>query len=1139
MSISITYAKNNDGGKNKSSINSLFKPTTDPAVSVVDINSITSYVQNDGFHPYVINGGSWNGEYPKGSNLGAIFTEGICWGGKVNDGLPQIVRVGGSNYTSGNIKITRLFRVRPDFKTADLTDDVASFFQETAGSVTSAQIQTVQTQYQSDWNSWPTANGAPWYGPDLAKGLPYNPTVDSAGVKGASQTLFINYNDANAQGLFASTPIGMQVSETYWAYSSIGPLSNVIYKRVQLIYTGTTDSQSNSTIDSMYIAQFADPDVGQYSDDYAGCKPSINLGFAYNSSPHDALYSVQGYAPPAIGYVFLQSAAYKTGDPNDSAIVSFKSKGGNANHEVKGYKYFSNTPMSGFVYFAAGGIWSDPPAVGNSAFNYTNSSLGMYNLMRGYQEDATNNFHYPENIPFPRPDRFGGPVGGAGTYLLDGDPVTGSGWIDGLVEGAGDRRILCINGPISMKLNDTVEVVIALVGGMGSNNISSVSTLEYNTQFAQYLYSNFFAKAFIDQPSVTKAELDGEVVLNWGDNPALINSIENNNGPKLGYDFQGYFVYQVPPSARALDKAVLIRAFDLKDGVQVLSENVQDPVTGLIYLKPITILKNLGIQRYTTVTFDTILAKPLKNGQLYTFAVTAFGYNASNGLPQHILESNPFYIDVTPHASNPGVRVPVNPGDALSFARTAGASDGVVVAKVIDPTKVAGQHYKVTFKKDPSDSTGNTLLWTLYNGSNIVLDNQKNLSADNTYIIVNGLQIKVSGPTKVGIKLDDSYSTADSSAWGWWIPKGTRRFTPSGGDPGNLYGLPEFGPNLGYAYGTLGYESIRHLLGDGTQLVSGADLKKVKLILAKVDFTGDFDPPIDVTDPNVSYGYRWVRNSQNPPADPSFKFTAGPTYGFQDYNQSVPLSAWDMTDPVHPKRLALGFFENNVAGGLVDGKYWPGNNAIVTDNSSGTSPKEWLFIFDEPYTGANADTKYEVDVRKTDARMMYWALWNRRNNYLAWSPGGSGADEFEISPYKPLTVNDVFEITVPAVITDPNLAKNDVKSITVFPNPYYGYNSRETSRAGKYVTFSHLPDNCTIRIFDLAGVLVRNLPHSATSSSNAQFENWDLRNNNNYPVASGVYVAYIENMSTNGNSLGTTKILKLAIIQEEQILRVY
>ena len=49
-----------------------------------------------------------------------------------------------------------------------------------------------------------------------------------------------------------------------------------------------------------------------------------------------------------------------------------------------------------------------------------------------------------------------------------------------------------------------------------------------------------------------------------------------------------------------------------------------------------------------------------------------------------------------------------------------------------------------------------------------------------------------------------------------------------------------------------------------------------------------------------------------------------------------------------------------------------------------------------------------------------------------------------------------------------------------------------------------------------------------------QFTRWNLQNNNNYPVASGIYIVYIDMPD-----LGTTKILKLAIIQEEQILRVY
>ena len=109
-------------------------------------------------------------------------------------------------------------------------------------------------------------------------------------------------------------------------------------------------------------------------------------------------------------------------------------------------------------------------------------------------------------------------------------------------------------------------------------------------------------------------------------------------------------------------------------------------------------------------------------------------------------------------------------------------------------------------------------------------------------------------------------------------------------------------------------------------------------------------------------------------------------------------------------------------------------------------------------------------------------------------------------------------------------AVNDVNKINVFPNPYYGFNSRELTRSQKYVTFSHLPAQATIRIFDLAGKQVRVI----NKNDPGQFINWDLNNQNSYPVASGVYVVYIDMPG-----IGATKILKLAVVQEQQILNVY
>jgi hypothetical protein len=126
--------------------------------------------------------------------------------------------------------------------------------------------------------------------------------------------------------------------------------------------------------------------------------------------------------------------------------------------------------------------------------------------------------------------------------------------------------------------------------------------------------------------------------------------------------------------------------------------------------------------------------------------------------------------------------------------------------------------------------------------------------------------------------------------------------------------------------------------------------------------------------------------------------------------------------------------------------------------------------------------------------------------------------------------SDIYTFKTEASTFSGNLAKDQVEEINVFPNPYYGFHSRETTRDGKFVTFSHLTPKATIRIFDLAGVLVRTIVKDDPS----QFIRWNLQNDSNFPVASGIYVVYIDIPD-----LGTSKILKLAVLQEEQILRVY
>ena len=147
--------------------------------------------------------------------------------------------------------------------------------------------------------------------------------------------------------------------------------------------------------------------------------------------------------------------------------------------------------------------------------------------------------------------------------------------------------------------------------------------------------------------------------------------------------------------------------------------------------------------------------------------------------------------------------------------------------------------------------------------------------------------------------------------------------------------------------------------------------------------------------------------------------------------------------------------------------------------------------------------------------------------------GGMLAEQctFTLTPNHVNTKADEFTYTAPTVSQSSADTKADVEKVNVFPNPYYGFQYREKAPNNKYVTFSHLPSNAVIRIFDLSGVLVRTITHIPSAG---QFDTWDLQNENHYPVASGVYVVYIEMPDQ-----GMTKILKLAIIQEQQMLKVY
>ena len=1088
----IGYAA--DGNKKDSK--GLNKTQGNPVRTFLNINNVVTQIYNDGNSDITPDGNS-GVIFPRGSGKTAVFESGLLWGAQVA-GDPQ-VRVGGSAYRQGlqpgkiispgvaenpALDKNRIYRVRPDIYPGGPAINLS-----VAATEEGLSESAIREQYEKDWNEWPVADGAPF--DDKNNNGTYEPTVDIPGVKGADQTIWFVANDLDAAAtvfMYGTNPLGIEMQATIWAYAQTGALGNMFFRKYRII------NKSNITFDSMYVSMWSDVDLGNSTDDFAGCDTTLSLGYVYNANASDDTY--KPLPPPAVGFDFFQGPILTgiTGEDRNKNDVDDAQDFGIYDGKIVGPGKI-NLPMTAFYYFARGDASVVDPTQG-----VPQGSTQFYNFFQG-KIGLT-------GAPFVDPNTLQ-PT----SFALTGDPQTRSGWYDGQLIPAGDRRIGSASGPFQMAPGDTQEVVVAEIcaGAIpGTDRLSCIGLLKFYDQQAQLAYDNFFDLPVAPPaPGVNVVQLDKEIVLDWGFDNSKVLATESAD--IKDYKFQGYNVYQLPSASADVTSGKRIETFDIVDGIGKIEDLFFDPSTGVVAKGVRQFGNDTGIKRYLSIKNDELKGgTPLINGIRYYYAVTSYSYNTDPLAVPNNLENPLTVLTVVPTSTGPGVRYGAVHGDTLQ-APNSGNSDGSVLPIVVDPTKLTGHTYKVTFDTmSVDDGTGHLVVQTVWKLTDVtlntvLLDKQLNQTGDDEYKFVDGMLIKVTGPPP-GMK-------------DWDIPKGTRRFTWANADGLEFEGFEH----------AIGWASPASIFGSGIPGVSAANLKSVLLKLAKVpDGSINYNPTYDLSDPNVSFGYRYGRGFAGAPAKPEFApfiINAVGGYSYQDFTKSVPLSAWDITtDPNNPRRLVVGHLENNASGGLVDGKWWPGDHNLFNNTASG-GPREWLWIFDADYS-ETPNPAFQVEATGNPLPVMWWVAANRRGP-SPFSPGASGDDEFLIIANFVNGLTDVFTFTAPAPSSSLDLAKQDIEKINVFPNPYYGANSEELNKYNRFVTFSHLPAKATIRIYNLAGVLVKEIEKSSTT----QFERWNLANNSGLPVASGLYIAYIDMPD-----IGKTKILKVAIIQEQQIL---
>ena len=329
--------------------------------------------------------------------------------------------------------------------------------------------------------------------------------------------------------------------------------------------------------------------------------------------------------------------------------------------------------------------------------------------------------------------------------------------MDGQLIGPSDRRMGMASGPFQMAPNDTQEVVVAeIVAGAipGVDRISAIGLLKYYDQQAQLAYDNFFNLPVAPAaPEVNVVESDKQIILDWGENPSKVTETESQDSK--GYKFQGYNVYQLPSASAGITEGKLIATYDLADGIGKIFDDVFDVNTGSVVNLPVKFGNDTGIKRFISITSDELKGGvPLINGIKYYYAVTAYNYNPDVTVSTSL--ENPLkIITVVPHTTDPGVGYEFAYSDTISGVQhSAGASDGNVFPVVVDPSKLTGLTYKISFGKMTVTTVNDTGgvessevdIWNVDRSDGVrVLSNQTNQNADDQSPIVDGIQFKVIG----------------------------------------------------------------------------------------------------------------------------------------------------------------------------------------------------------------------------------------------------------------------------------------------------------------------------------------------------------------------------------------------------------
>jgi hypothetical protein len=754
----VTWGVNSKTGKKSSSGLALILDTT----SYLWINSILCVVYNNGNFGYDDAGflGKTDGfYYPFASDKDdktVIYAAGLWVGAKTQEGTREDTTFGECVEFEGDTCIAYADTTIDTVEVSKIRLAIAEYSSEfTPGPMLDSTFQTDRAGFRvyklgagnevdgtpyddsDDRAAWPVGDGAP---------------VDENGdpVMLGNQMCWSVCNDADPDkhANMATDPLGIEIQQTTFGFAAKGALDNVIFMKYVIINKG------EHVLDSTFISLWADPDVGDASDDFVGCDTMLSLGYAYNEGA-DGLY---GKAVPAVGFDFFQGPIVPS--PGDVAILP-------SGDTIFDHKIL---PMSSFNKYING---TDPQ-------NFTEA----YNYMRGLNRDGT-----PLIDPTTNQET---------KFFLPGDPVTGEGWID---EQSDDRRWMETTGPFTMQPGDTQVVIAAALAARGTDALNSITELRRIDAQAQLVYDlNFIIPQPPPNPTVYARGFDEAIELTWDNKPEGPDNYMEDFRKELGqlYVFEGYNVYMgdspTGPWTRIAtfdaDASRLQALYEDAAGpyygcvwdslaeelvcdttkvrqwdFQVLYENKPDPATGKMQRVVGQNGSDAGWAYHLRLDRDPRDGTTLINYRPHYFAVTSYGVNIEQVTAADSVFTGPVYEGMLSYSIENRLQsitvIPHGSGATLvdQAAHVSGGSDGSVDIEYLTQDSITGHDYEVTFVEDVPGE----VFWRLTDitdNNAIILDNQTNQSGDYDYPQVHGIMVRTQGP-QLDVKLIQEVANAE------------------------------------------------------------------------------------------------------------------------------------------------------------------------------------------------------------------------------------------------------------------------------------------------------------------------------------------------------------------------------------------